>query len=92
MISTACSWVNISGSQKATIFAQVGQFYSGAVGQYYIGANSYVLDALAATGLPSIAACEERFLPRRASMPTLNVRQHALSDYDLLNTVGGVHG
>ncbi|NYT79877.1 IS21 family transposase [Alcaligenaceae bacterium] len=52
----------------------------------------YVLDALAATGLPSIAACEQRFLSRRATMPTLNVRQHALSDYDLLNTAGGIHG
>ncbi|SFH59390.1 probable extracellular repeat, HAF family, partial [Nitrosospira sp. Nsp14] len=31
--------VNIIGSQKATIFAQVGQFYSGSVGQYYSGAN-----------------------------------------------------
>ncbi|WP_178372387.1 hypothetical protein [Pollutimonas bauzanensis] len=41
MISTACSWVNIVGGQKTTIFAQVGQFYSGAVGQYYIGANRY---------------------------------------------------
>ncbi|SFH45038.1 hypothetical protein SAMN05216299_113107, partial [Nitrosospira sp. Nsp14] len=32
--------VNIIGSQKATIFAQVGQFYSGSVGQYYSGANT----------------------------------------------------
>ena len=38
-ISTACSWVNIDG-QKAAIVAQVGHFYSGAVGQFYIGANN----------------------------------------------------
>jgi hypothetical protein len=38
-ISTACSWVNIDG-QKAAIVAQVGHFYSGAVGQFYIGVNN----------------------------------------------------
>jgi transposase len=42
-ISTACSWVNIDG-QKAAIVAQVGHFYSGAVGQFYIGANMYCRD------------------------------------------------
>lgn len=31
--------VNIDG-QKAAIVAQVGHFYSGAVGQFYIGANT----------------------------------------------------
>ena len=40
-ISTACSWVNILGGQKAAIIAQVGQFYSDEVGQYYIGANTF---------------------------------------------------
>ena len=39
LISTACSWVNIGG-QKATILAQVGPLYLGAVGQFCIGANS----------------------------------------------------
>jgi hypothetical protein len=39
-ISTASSWVNIDGSQKAAILAQVGHFYFGAVGQYYSGANT----------------------------------------------------
>ena len=38
-ISTACSWVNIDG-QKAAILAQVDHFYFGAVGQFYIGANT----------------------------------------------------
>ncbi|MBA3763856.1 MAG: hypothetical protein H0X04_11040, partial [Chthoniobacterales bacterium] len=38
-ISTACSWVNIVRGQKAAIIAQVGHFYSDAVGQYYSGAN-----------------------------------------------------
>jgi hypothetical protein len=38
-ISTASSWVNIDGTEKAVILAQVGHFYFGAVGQYYIGAN-----------------------------------------------------
>lgn len=33
-ISTACSWLNIDGSRKAVILAQVGQFYFGAVGQF----------------------------------------------------------
>lgn len=39
LISTACSWVNIGG-QKATILAQVGPLYLGAVGQFCIGANT----------------------------------------------------
>jgi len=39
-ISTACSWVNISAVQKTAILTQVGHFYFGAVGQYYLGANS----------------------------------------------------
>jgi hypothetical protein len=39
-ISTASSWVNIGGTEKAAILAQVGHFYFGAVGQYYFGANS----------------------------------------------------
>ena len=39
-ISTACSWVNIDGTKKAVILAQVGHFYFGAVGQYYFGANN----------------------------------------------------
>jgi hypothetical protein len=39
-ISTACSWVNIDGTKKAVILAQVGHFYFGAVGQYYSGANN----------------------------------------------------
>lgn len=38
-ISTACSWVNMSAAQKTAILAQVGHFYFGAVGQYYVGAN-----------------------------------------------------
>jgi hypothetical protein len=38
-ISTACS-CSILGGEKAAIFTQVGQFYSGEVGQYYIGANT----------------------------------------------------
>ncbi len=52
----------------------------------------YVMDALATTGLPSTVICEERFLPRRPSMPAVSVRQHALADYDLLITAGGIHG
>ena len=39
-ISTACSWVNIDGTEKAVILTQVGHFYFGAVGQYYFGGNS----------------------------------------------------
>jgi hypothetical protein len=42
-ISTACSWVNIGSLCKAAILAQVGHFYSGGVGQYYSGANSFQL-------------------------------------------------
>ena len=42
LISTACSWVNIVGGQKATIIAQVGLIYSDGVGQYYIGANNWL--------------------------------------------------
>lgn len=42
LISTACSWVNIGG-QKATILAQVGPLYLGAVGQFCIGANNFFL-------------------------------------------------
>jgi DNA-binding NtrC family response regulator len=38
-ISTACSWVNIDG-QKAVSFAQVGQIYFGAVGQFCIGGDT----------------------------------------------------
>lgn len=45
-ISTACSWVNIDG-QKTAIVAQVGHFHFGAVGQFYIGANSYRHNGLA---------------------------------------------
>jgi hypothetical protein len=37
-ISTACSGVNIDG-QKTVSFAQVGQIYFGAAGQYYFGGN-----------------------------------------------------
>lgn len=37
-ISTACSWVNIDG-QKAVSFAQVGQIYFDAVGQFCIGVD-----------------------------------------------------
>ena len=40
LISTACSWVRILGGAKAPIFAQMGQFYFDAVGQYYCGANN----------------------------------------------------
>ena len=39
-ISTACSWVNILGGQKAAIIAHVGQLYSDEMGQYYTGANT----------------------------------------------------
>jgi hypothetical protein len=39
-ISTASSWVNIDGTKKAVILAQVGHFCFGAVGQYYSGANT----------------------------------------------------
>lgn len=39
-ISTACSWVNIPAAQKAAILAQVGHFYFGAVGQFYLGVNT----------------------------------------------------
>ncbi len=38
-ISTASSWVNIDGTAKPVILAQVGHFYFGAVGQYYFGGN-----------------------------------------------------
>jgi hypothetical protein len=38
-ISTACSWVNIVGGQKAAILAQLCHLYSVAMGQYYPGAN-----------------------------------------------------
>ncbi|MEQ9011980.1 peptidylprolyl isomerase, partial [Algiphilus sp.] len=41
LISTACSKLNMGG-QKAAILAQVGQIYFGAVGQFYIGANTQV--------------------------------------------------
>ena len=34
------------GGQKAAILAQVGHFYSDAVGQYYSGANTYMWDLL----------------------------------------------
>lgn len=44
LISTACSWVNIGG-QKATILAQVGPLYLGAVGQFCIGANTFPKEA-----------------------------------------------
>jgi hypothetical protein len=37
-ISTACSWVNIGGA-KAAILTQVGQIYSGEVGQFHIGGD-----------------------------------------------------
>jgi hypothetical protein len=40
-ISTACSWVNIDG-QKTVSFAQVGQIYFGAVGQFCIGGDRKV--------------------------------------------------
>ena len=39
-ISTALSWVNIDGTEKAVILTQVGHFYFGAVGQYYFGGNT----------------------------------------------------
>ncbi|SOY76658.1 hypothetical protein CBM2633_P380003 [Cupriavidus taiwanensis] len=38
LISTACSCVSIGG--KSAILHQVGQFYFGGVGQFYIGANN----------------------------------------------------
>jgi len=38
-ISTALSWVNIDGTEKAVILTRVGHFYFGAVGQYYFGGN-----------------------------------------------------
>jgi hypothetical protein len=44
-ISTACSWVNISSPEMAAILAQVGHFYFGAVGQFYIGANTFEAEA-----------------------------------------------
>ena len=44
LISTACSCVNMN-SLKATIIKQVGQAYSGNVGQVYSGANKHDLDA-----------------------------------------------
>jgi hypothetical protein len=31
----------MSAAQKTAILAQVGHFYFGAVGQFYIGANTY---------------------------------------------------
>ncbi|HXF08872.1 MAG TPA: hypothetical protein VNK45_10195, partial [Candidatus Acidoferrales bacterium] len=55
LISTACSWVNMFGGQKAAILAQVGHFYFGRwvtftsaggslllrqVGQFYIGGDT----------------------------------------------------
>jgi hypothetical protein len=40
-ISTASSWVNIDGTAKPVILAQVGQHYFGAVGQYYFGGNMW---------------------------------------------------
>ncbi|WP_233259277.1 hypothetical protein, partial [Rubrivivax albus] len=42
-ISTACSWVNIDG-QKAVSFAQVGQIYFGAVGQFCIGGDTWTIE------------------------------------------------
>lgn len=53
----------------------------------------YVLDRLAVAELPSILACENRFLPARKSPPSFTVRQHTLTDYDLLLRTGGTpHG
>ncbi|MBA3625450.1 MAG: hypothetical protein H0W48_13585 [Methylibium sp.] len=43
-ISIASSWVNIDGTAKPVILAQVGHFYFGAVGQYYFGGNNCSLD------------------------------------------------
>ena len=45
-ISTASSWVNIDGTAKPVILAQVGQHYFGAVGQYYFGGNNWATHEL----------------------------------------------
>lgn len=57
----------------------------GAVGRY-------VLSKLAGAHLPGTLECEDRFLPKRITPPRITVRQHALADYDVLLSAGGVHG
>ena len=36
----------MSAAQKAAILAQVGHFYFGAVGQFYVGANTLPIESL----------------------------------------------
>ena len=47
-ISTACSWVNIVGGQRAPIIAKAGHFYSDAVGVRQKSSTVYV-------AMPSLA-------------------------------------
>ncbi|KCV12533.1 transposase, partial [Bordetella holmesii CDC-H785-BH] len=49
---------NIVGGQKAAIIAQVGQIYSDAVGQYYIGADIEAIKR-AEAGLAVPELCRE---------------------------------
>ncbi len=83
LISTACSWVNIGG-QKATILAQVGPLYLGAVGQFCIGANTIAQP----TGLPMPvkARVADEALVRRRRQQIIEAAVELFSDQGYYRT------
>jgi hypothetical protein len=66
-ISTACSWVNIDGTEKAVILTQVGHFHFGAVGQYYFGGNTHGRELSSGTRASLARAARLRFWSSRPS-------------------------
>ena len=62
----------MSAAQKTAILAQVGHFYFGAVGQYYVGANTIAVDLFPGTGL----TISSSFGPGSDSTAPTDCRRH----------------
>jgi acyl-coenzyme A thioesterase PaaI-like protein len=78
----------MSAAQKTAILAQVGHFYFGAVGQYYVGANSkWIFSRLLCLKAPYFGSIRPRFEQLRQEYCEVRVRKRRA----VLNHLGSVH-